>query len=153
MMGGPVEQGRRHLRVGEHGRPLAEREVRRHHDRHALVEIADQVEQELAPAHGERKVAQLVENDEVQPTESPRHPSLAIRLGFRHQPVDQIDDIEEPAAATVPDPAAGQADREMRLAGPDDKNRVVLPVERVPEAKLRIFSCPAPVDIKFPCVR
>ena len=54
MMVEPVEQGRRHLLVDEHARPLPEREVRRHHDRRALVELADQVEQDGVDRLGRR---------------------------------------------------------------------------------------------------
>jgi hypothetical protein len=47
-MGQPVEEGRGHLGVAEHGRPLAEGQVGGDDDRAALVEPADQVEQQLA---------------------------------------------------------------------------------------------------------
>ena len=54
MVRGPVEQGRRHLRVTENARTLPECEVRRHHDRPALVESADQMEQQQPAAQIER---------------------------------------------------------------------------------------------------
>ena len=87
------------------------------------------MEQQLPATRSERKIAQLVQNQEVRPGEHLRHLSLAIRLGFRNQPIHQIDNIEEPTAAAVPNPAPGQADREMRLAGPGsaDQGRVALP--------------------------
>ena len=47
-MGQLVEQRRGHLGVAEHGRPLAEGQVGGDDDRAALVEPADQVEQQLA---------------------------------------------------------------------------------------------------------
>ena len=72
------------------------------------------MEQQQFAVRSERKVAQIVQNQEVQQRECVRHPSLAVRLGFCYQPVHQVNDIEEPATATVPDPAASQADRDMR---------------------------------------
>lgn len=61
----PVEQRRGHLRVAEHARPLAKRQVRRHDHRGAFVESADQVEQHLSARPRERQVAQLVQDDEI----------------------------------------------------------------------------------------
>ena len=48
VMGEAVEQGGGHLGVAEHGGPSAEGEVGGDDDRGALVEAADQVEQQLA---------------------------------------------------------------------------------------------------------
>jgi len=45
-MGEPIEQRRRHLGVAEDGRPLAEAEVGGDDDAGALVERAQQVEQQ-----------------------------------------------------------------------------------------------------------
>ena len=50
MVRGSVEQGRRHLRVTENARPFPESEVRHHHDRRALVESADKMEQQQPAA-------------------------------------------------------------------------------------------------------
>ena len=56
-----IEQGRGHLGIAEHGRPFAEGEVGRDDHRGPLVELADQVEQQLAAGAGERQVAELLE--------------------------------------------------------------------------------------------
>jgi hypothetical protein len=48
VMGQPVEQRGRHLGIAEHARPFAERQVGGDDDGGALVEPADEVEQELA---------------------------------------------------------------------------------------------------------
>jgi len=50
----PVEQGRRHLRVAEHARPLGEVEVGRDHHARVLVEPAQQMEQQGAAGLAER---------------------------------------------------------------------------------------------------
>ena len=64
-MGQAVEQRGGHLGVAEDGRPFAEGEVGGDDDRGALVEPADEVEQELAAGLGERQLAELIEDGEV----------------------------------------------------------------------------------------
>ena len=64
-MGKGVEQRRRHLGVAEHGRPFAEAVVGRDDDACALVELAQQVEQERPAGGAERQVANLVEDEEI----------------------------------------------------------------------------------------
>ena len=58
MVGEPVEQRGGHLGVAEHGRPFAERQVGGDDDRGALVEPADEMEQELAAGLGKGPVAE-----------------------------------------------------------------------------------------------
>ena len=60
-MGETVEERSGHLRVAEDGWPFAEREIGRHDDRGPFMELADQVEKELATGLGERETAKLVE--------------------------------------------------------------------------------------------
>jgi hypothetical protein len=55
-MGEPVEQSGGHLGVAEDARPLAEGKVGDDDDRGALVEAADQMEQQLAAGLGERQI-------------------------------------------------------------------------------------------------
>ena len=61
MVGEPVEERGGHLGIAEDGRPFAEGEVGRDEDRYPLVQLADQMEQELAAGLGEREVAKLIE--------------------------------------------------------------------------------------------
>ena len=61
-----VEEGGGHLGIAEDARPFAEGEVGGDDYRGALVEPADQVEQQLAARLGEGQVAELVEDDEVE---------------------------------------------------------------------------------------
>jgi len=67
VVGETIEQGRGHLGVAEHRRSLGELQVGGDDDRGVLVEAADQVEQQLAAGLGERQVAQLVEDQEIEP--------------------------------------------------------------------------------------
>ena len=85
-------------RVAENGRPLAEGEIGRDDDRGALVEAADQVEQQLAPRLRERQIAQLVEDDEVEAGEMVGKPTLSAGSTFRFEAIDEIDGVEETAA-------------------------------------------------------
>lgn len=55
VVGDAVEQGRGYLGIAEHGRPFAEGEVGRDDHRGPLVELAEQVEQQLAARAGERQ--------------------------------------------------------------------------------------------------
>jgi len=66
MMGEPIEPRGRHLGVAEDGGPFAERQVGGDDDRGALVEPADEVEQELSAGLGEGQVSEFVEDDEVE---------------------------------------------------------------------------------------
>src|SRR5579871_2168838 len=60
-----VEQRGRHLWVAEHGCPFAEAETSRDDDAGALVELAQQMEEQRSAGGAERQVAQLVEDDEI----------------------------------------------------------------------------------------
>src|SRR3984957_17537565 len=64
-VGEAIEQRRRHLRVAEHGGPLAEAQVRRDHDAGPLVELAQQMEEQSSSGSAEPQVAEFVEDDEV----------------------------------------------------------------------------------------
>ena len=126
-MGEPVEQRRRHLGVAEHAGPFAEAEIGRDDDAGALVELAQQMEQQGAAGGAERQVAKLVEDDEV----GVREPSgnlagLALVL-FLFESVDEFDGGEEPDAfAVVLDGLDADRGGQMRLprAG---RTSVILP--------------------------
>jgi len=62
----PVEHGRGHLAIAEHRWPLTEPQVGGDDDRSALVELADEVEQQLAAGLREGEIAELVEDQEVE---------------------------------------------------------------------------------------
>jgi hypothetical protein len=79
-----IEERGGHLWVAKGAGPFTEGEICCDDDRRTFVETADQVEQELAAGLRERKIAELVENDEVEPREIISEPPLAARstLGF-----------------------------------------------------------------------
>src|SRR5215211_2636554 len=110
-MGQAVQQCRRHLRVPKHARPFPKGEVGCDQDRGALVQPADQVEEQLSARLSEGQVAELVEHHEVHPAEVVSHPLLPARPRLALQPVYQINDIEEAAPRAAAD------------AGPRDPNR------------------------------
>jgi hypothetical protein len=89
------------------------------------------VEQELAAGLGEREIAELVEDQEVEAGDQVRGPALSFGAGFGVELVHQVDDVEEPAPAAVSDTGTCDADREMGLASPGsaDQHEVTLMVE------------------------
>ena len=62
VVGQALEQRGGHLGIAEDGGPFAERQVGGDDDRGALVEPADQVEEELTGGLGERQIAEFVED-------------------------------------------------------------------------------------------
>src|SRR5512132_121758 len=81
-MGETIEECCRHLCIPEHARPFAESEVGGDDDRRALVEPADQMEQQLPAGLRERQVAQFVEHDEVEADEIVGQTSLTAAAGL-----------------------------------------------------------------------
>ena len=100
-MGKAVEQRRRHLGVAEHAGPFAEAQVGRDDDAGALVELAQQMEQQGAAGGAERQVAELVKDDEVGIGEPPGDlPRLSLKL-LLFEGVDELNGREEPDALAV----------------------------------------------------
>ena len=83
VVGEAVEQRGRHLGVAEHARPFTEGEIGGDDDRGALVEPADEVEQELAAGLGERQIAEFIEDDEVHAGQMIGDAGPAVRCGSR----------------------------------------------------------------------
>ena len=123
-----IEQRGRHLRVAEHGGPFAEAEIRRDDDAGALVELAQEMEQQGSAGDAERQVAELVEDDEVGMGEARRDlPWLSLQL-FLFKSVDEFDSGEEPdALAVLLDGLDADRGGKMRLpgAGAADEDDVV----------------------------
>ena len=93
-----VEQRGGHLGIAENGRPFAEGEIGGDDDRRALIEAADQVEQQLTARLRERQIAQFVEDDEVEAGEIVGKPTLAAGSALAFEAIDEIDGVEETAA-------------------------------------------------------
>jgi len=62
VVGQSIQQRGGHLCVAEHAWPFTEGEIGGDDDRSALVETADEVEQELAAGLSERQVAEFIED-------------------------------------------------------------------------------------------
>ena len=77
VVGETIEQRRCHFGVGEHAWPFAESEIGGDDDGRALVEPADQMEQQLPAGLGEGQIAQFVKNDKVEAGQIVGQPSLA----------------------------------------------------------------------------
>lgn len=133
MVGKPVEERRCHLGITEDSRPFAKRQVGCDDDRGPLVEFADQVEQELAAGLGEREIAELIKDQEVEAGDQVRGPTLSFCPGFGVELVHQIDDVEEPSATAISDAGPGDTDGEMGLSGSGaaDQHEVALMIEEV----------------------
>src|SRR5277367_4689425 len=127
-VGKTIEQRGRHLRVAEHGGPLAEAQVRRDDDAGALVELAQQMEEQGAAGGAERQVAQLVEDDEIGVGEPGCDLArFALKL-LLFESVDEFDGGEEPyALAVMLDRLDADRGGEMRLprAGAADQDDIV----------------------------
>jgi hypothetical protein len=124
----PIEQRSGHFSVPEDARPSTEGEVRGDDDRGALVEPADEVEQQLAAGLGEGQIAEFVEDDEVHAGSMIGEPTLPAITGLGLEPVDEIDHVVESAAGAAADAASGNGDGEMGLAGagPADQHGIAL---------------------------
>ncbi len=62
----PIEQRSGHLGIAEHLGPFAEAEIGGDDDAGALVEFAEQMEQQCTARWAERQISQLIEDDEVE---------------------------------------------------------------------------------------
>src|SRR6202044_1694284 len=118
----------RHLRVAEHGCPLAKAEISRDDDAGALVELAQQIEEQRPAGGAERQVTKLVEDDEIGVSEPGRDLArFALKL-LLFKSVDEFDRGEEPnALAVMLDGLDADRRSEMRLAcaGAADQDDIV----------------------------
>src|SRR6202161_933915 len=127
-VGETIEQRGRHLWVAEHSRPLAEAEIGRDDDAGALVELAQQMEEQGPAGGAERQVAKLVEDDEIGMGEPGGDLAwFALKL-LLFEGVDEFDGGEEAdALAMMLDGLDADRSGEMRLAcaGAADQDDVV----------------------------
>src|SRR5882757_6747726 len=127
-VGETVEQRGRHLGVAEHGGPLAEAEISRDDDAGALVELAQQVEEQGPAGGAERQVAKLVEDDEIGVGEPRRDLAGSALKLLLFESVDEFDGGKEPyALAVMLDGLDADRGGEMRLAraGAADQDDIV----------------------------
>src|SRR5260370_27503259 len=89
MVSQAVEQCSGHFGVAEHAGPFAEREIGGDDDGRALVEPADEVEQELAAGLIERQIAEFVEDHEGHPGQMLGDTTLPAVAGLDLQAGDE----------------------------------------------------------------
>src|SRR5271154_6266312 len=127
-VGEPIEQRGRHLGVAEHGGPLAEAEIGGDDDAGALIELAQQMEEQGPAGGAERQIAKLVEDDEIGVGEPGCDLArFALKL-LLFESVDEFDGGEEPyALAVMLDRLDADRGGEMRLprAGAADQDDIV----------------------------
>src|SRR3984957_10500328 len=142
-----VRRSSRHLGVAEHSCPLAKAEIGGDDDAGALIELAQQMEEQGPSGGAERQVAKLVEDDEIGVGEPGGDLSwLALKL-LLFESVDEFDCGEEPdALAMVLDGLDADRGREMRLAcaGAADEDDIVGVFQKLAAMQL---TCERLVDL------
>ena len=128
-----IEQRGSHLGIAKDAGPFSERQVGGDDDRGSFIELADEMEQELAACLSEGQIPQLIQDQEVEAGDEIGGSSLPFRACLGGQLVHQVDDVEEPAPPSFSDAGTGNADREVSFssAGSTDQNQVALMVEEV----------------------
>src|SRR5271167_2529274 len=138
-VGETVQQRGCHLGVAEHGGPLSEAEIGCDDDAGALVELAQQMEEQGPAGGAERQVAKLVEDDEIGVGEPRRDlAGFALKL-LLFESVDEFDGGEEPdALAVMLDGLDADRRGEMRLprAGAADQDDVMGVFQEVASVEL-----------------
>ena len=101
VVGQPIEHGGRHFGVAEHLRPIGEGQIGGDQERRVLIELADQVEQQLAAGLTERQVAEFVDDNEIVTQQLLGQSATSTGGLLLFQLIDQIDQVEEapPGAA------------------------------------------------------
>jgi hypothetical protein len=105
-----IEQRGRHFWIAKDARPIAEGEIGGDDDRAALVEPADEMEQQLAAGLGEGKIAEFIEDDEVEAREIIGDAALATSAAFGLELVEEVDGCEEASARSGADAASCDGD-------------------------------------------
>ena len=96
-----VEHGSRHLGVAKNLRPICKRQIGGDEQRRVLVKLADQMEQQLAAGLAERQIAKFVDDNDIIAQQRLGEPTAATSRLLLLELVDQIDQVEEPAARTA----------------------------------------------------
>ena len=117
MVGGAVEQRGGHFGVAEYRGPFAECQIGGDDHRGLFVELAHQVEQQLASGTGERQIAQFIEHDEFDAAELGRKCAGLADARLILKPRDQIDGVEVAATGAGAHDTGGNGDGQVGLAG------------------------------------
>ena len=105
VVGEAVEQGRGHLGIGEDTGPLCEGQVGGDHHAGVFVELGEQVKEQGPARLAERQVAELIEDDQIDPHQAQGQFAGAPLCLLLLQAIDQVHGGEE----THPPPVLGNA--------------------------------------------
>src|SRR3954451_15704471 len=100
VVGEPVEHGGCHFGVTEDLGPVGECQVGGDQQRGVLVELADQMEQQLAAGLAERQITKLIDDNEIVAQQLLGQTATTAGSLFLLELVDQIDEVEEAAPGT-----------------------------------------------------
>ena len=150
VVGQAIQQRAGHLGVDKDAWPFAEGEIGRHNDGGALIELADQIEQQLPAGLGEGEIAEFIEHDEVFADEIFRDPSLPSAARFGLEPIDEIDGVVEAATFAGANAITGDGDGQMCLSGAG-RSSDILPGIRTSREESTIGSIRALVRWPFLC--
>ena len=127
----PIEHGGCHFGVAENLRPIGKGEIGCDQQRRVLIELADQVEQQLAASLAERQVAEFVDDDEIIAQQLLGQAAASAGGLLLLELVDQIDQIEESSSSPGADDRRGDSDAQMGFsgAGAADEDRIAFGVE------------------------
>ena len=92
-----VQHGGGHLGVPKHLGPVGKGQVGGDDDRCVFVELADQMEQQLAARLAEGQIAELVDDNEIMTQEGLDQASTSAGSLFLFELIDEIDEVEEAA--------------------------------------------------------
>src|ERR1700751_1593524 len=93
----PVEQRGCHHGIAEDTWPFTEGQISRDDDRSALIELADEMEEQLPAGLSKGQIAEFVENGKVFAGEIIGDPPLPPRACFSLQAIDEINCVKETA--------------------------------------------------------
>jgi len=153
VVGQTIQQRAGHLGVHKDTRPFTKGEIGRHDDGGALIELADQIEQQLTTGLGEGEIAEFIEHDEVFPDEIFRDPSLPSASRFGLEPIDEIDGVVKAAAFAGANAIASDGDGQMCLsgAGAADQDAIALLDEKVALGEIAhealVDRCPGELEV------
>jgi len=101
VVGEPVEQRSRHLGVSKDADPLREAQVGRDDDARALVELAEQVEEQSPTVLTEWQIAELVENHDIRIHQTQRQLARLPHQLLLLNGVDEFDGREEAHTTSI----------------------------------------------------
>ena len=118
-MGQSIQQRSSHLFIHKDRRPLGKAEVGGNDDAGALIELADQVEQQSTTHLADGQVAQLIQNHQIGMDQSVGKSALLSGLLLLLKGINQFDGGEEPdALPVVLDGLHGNGGRQMGFPVP-----------------------------------